>query len=467
MLHLARQLDPSRLVEENSVCRYDHVETDINSWHFYINDYVRARQHIGRVVEETYPGSSFNYMGGEFVQGREPLMNSEYGGIAARSGDQDIAWSFKFLSNELRRHDKICGYVYTELADIEWEHNGFVDYDRSPKEFGYDHFLPDMGVADLAGADFVGYDAPPCQTAAPGGQLAVPLFVSHWGAPLTQSHVRWQLDFVDSFGQRRTQDQGRIEVQPVRFAVTDLAPLTLHLPDEPGLATLALTLIDDTGAARARNYTQVEVRNGPSPRLEQADGRWTVRFAPGDFSRTSFAWPVPFVSPNFDKFSAQGVGWIEYDLSLPVGLDFNAVRRLQLVCELGARAGLAKVDWPQRLNGVNYPQTEPDKRTPSDVSVHINGVEVAQVHLPDDPADSRGVLSHHRNIDPGAYGYLTQVTVDGAALEAILTVARDTGQVRINFAVPADAQHRGGLAIYGETLGGYPVDPTLMVETVI
>jgi hypothetical protein len=33
---LAKSLDPTRLVEDNSPCNYDHVETDINSWHAYL-----------------------------------------------------------------------------------------------------------------------------------------------------------------------------------------------------------------------------------------------------------------------------------------------------------------------------------------------------------------------------------------------------------------------------------------------
>ena len=37
MYHLAKSLDTTRLIEDNSPCLYDHVETDINSWHFYIN----------------------------------------------------------------------------------------------------------------------------------------------------------------------------------------------------------------------------------------------------------------------------------------------------------------------------------------------------------------------------------------------------------------------------------------------
>ena len=99
----------------------------------------------------------------------------------------------------------ICGYVYTELADVEWEHNGLLNYDRTPKEFGYDHFVPGMTVADLNGADFVGLDCPPCQTLPPGSVFRAPAFVSHWDAAPDRGGARCAgaLSAVDRFGERR------------------------------------------------------------------------------------------------------------------------------------------------------------------------------------------------------------------------------------------------------------------------
>ncbi len=177
MFALAKSLDSTRLIEDNSACLYDHVQTDINTWHFYISNYDRARRHVQRVVDLTYEGSPFNYVGHEyrhvegseeFKQGIEPLLNSEYAGLGASGGDKDISYTFKYLTTELRRHAKICGYVYTELTDIEWEHNGFVNYDRSAKGYGYEQAFPGMSVADLNGADFIGLDCAPCKTLAPG-----------------------------------------------------------------------------------------------------------------------------------------------------------------------------------------------------------------------------------------------------------------------------------------------------------
>jgi beta-galactosidase/beta-glucuronidase len=107
MWELAKQLDPTRLVEDMSVCHWDHLEyyqhcdTDINSWHFYINEYPKAKEHIQKIVKSTFIGSSFNYVPG-FQHKGQPLINSEYGGIGALDGDRDISWSFKFLTNELK-----------------------------------------------------------------------------------------------------------------------------------------------------------------------------------------------------------------------------------------------------------------------------------------------------------------------------------------------------------------------------
>src|SRR5690606_20563136 len=101
MYRWAKQMDPTRLVEDNSPCNWDHVETDLNTWHFYINGYDEVRKHISDVVEKTFPGSSLNYIGGN-MQTDAPLMNSECGnvwGIEGGAGDSDLAWHYRYMIN--------------------------------------------------------------------------------------------------------------------------------------------------------------------------------------------------------------------------------------------------------------------------------------------------------------------------------------------------------------------------------
>jgi hypothetical protein len=473
MFDVCKRLDATRLVEDNSACLYDHVDTDINTWHFYIGEYDRARRHVQRVVDQTYEGSTYNYVSGlygheegagGYKQGVQPLLNSEYAGLSASMGDKDISYTFKYLTSDLRRHDKICGYVYTELSDIEWEHNGLLNYDRSWKEFGYERFVEGMTLADLNGADFVGLDAPPCQTLAPGARFSAPLFVSHWDRrPMAQPRLRWRVRFVDRFGEEREVDRGECEVAPARYGVTDAGTLEAQLPDEPGLATVAVWLTDGE-AVRARNYVNVDVTDGSAlPREERWGGARVVRFNPAEFADSN--WPNPRLGSGGAKFGAGSAGWVEYDVPLPDGMH-AALTGLRVRCELAARTARSRVGWhdPRFELATDYPQTEAYK-LPSEVVVTVNGVPVGRVALPDDPADARGVLSAHNGgeWEFASFGFLTDITADATKVRQIAEGMRD-GVLRVRFEVPRDGV-RGGLNLYGARLGAYPIDPMLILDS--
>jgi len=477
MFDLAKGLDPTRLVEDNSACLFDHVKTDLNTWHFYVDDYDRARREVSRLVEETYEGSPFNYVGhryghvegaASYKQGREPLLNSEYAGLGASGGDKDVAYTFKFLTTELRRHPKVCGYVYTELSDIEWEHNGFVNYDRSEKRFGYDGFFPEMGVRDLTGADFVGLDCPPCQTLPPGSRFSAPAFVSHWDSPLQGARLCWRVTGVGRFGERLELGEGGRVVQPRRYGVTDVGLIEARLPGEAALVTVALWLEDADGRVRARNYVNVDVHGeGSAQEVERTPCGYALRFRPSDFSRSS--WPQPALGPGGDKFGAGGAGWVEYELALPGELDLGTVRALRLLFEAGACTAWGRLGWKERPYGRtgNYPQTEA-QGLPSDLLVSVNGVPLsgAPVRLPDDPADARGVLSAHLhpNFEYASYGFLTRLEGDAETVRRILA-ADQGGELTVRFEIPHTAAARGGLNLYGARMGAFPLAPTVLLET--
>ena len=85
------------------------------------------------------------------------------------------------------------------------------------------------------------------------------------------------------------------------------------------------------------------------------------------------------------------------------------------------------------------------------------------LHLEDDPADHRGVLSWFSQPkdgklrEAGSYGYLLKSNIP----PDLLRNAPD-GILRIRFEV--DEGVPGGLAIYGKQFGRYPMDPTLLFE---
>ena len=57
--------------------------------------------------------------------------------------------------------------------------------------------------------------------------------------------------------------------------------------------------------------------------------------------------------------------------------------------EAGAKANRERVDWPERVNRRDYPQTDPDRPWTSMLAVSVNGRVVDRIKLPDDAADAQ------------------------------------------------------------------------------
>lgn len=473
MWRLAKELDPSRLVEDNSPDKRDHVRTDLNSWHFYIDDYPIARRHIAEVVVETRPGSPFNYVPGR-KQGSEPLINSEYGAVSAAGGDRDVSWGFRYLTTQIRRHSKIQGYIYTELSDIEWEHNGFVDYDRRPKDFGYDAFIPGLTVADLQRADFVGFDAPPAIEIAATEDVRVPVFVSHFSERTNAPSLRYGLVAVDDLGQElRTAAQKRpVKWEPYR--VTEQEAVAVRPPTGRAyVGAVTLELVDEADKRIAANFVNViahptllasaATKEPPARSIEILSAKETaLRFSPQNVAQID--WPkAPAQGRSIPgKFLAHGSGWLEYRIALPDFVRDAKPIRLELLAEVAAKAGKENVDWSSRPSRQDYPQTDA-RKFPSRCIVRLNGEKIADWQLEDDPADARGVLSHQARLHHGSYGYLMKASVDLTAPAFAASLQKGEPLV-LRFEVPTEGP-AGGLTIFGRRVGRYPLDPTLRVFT--
>jgi predicted transcriptional regulator len=114
------------------------------------------------------------------------------------------------------------------------------------------------------------------------------------------------------------------------------------------------------------------------------------------------------------------------------------------------------------LNPNAYPMTDA-VRHPSAVRVVVNGVAAGLFDLPDDPADHRGLLSWHAQRrdgklrEAGSYGYLVAATVPAQALRDAAAKGEIVVRLEVDEALP------GGLAVYGEGAGRYPLDPTIVL----
>jgi hypothetical protein len=432
-----------------SVCHWDHLEyylhcdTDINSWHFYISDYPKAREHIDKIVGSTFVGSSFNYVPG-FLHKGQPLINSEYGGVGALDGDRDVSWSFKFLTNELRRHQQIAAYIYTELHDVEWEYNGFLNYDRTPKEFGYDPRI-------INESNTLPIDAPPVQRVAPGSTLSVDVASSHFSTRrLEKVTLYWALGGVDTRGQfHQNLACGRV---PISFPHRRVAPahtIRLRAPDHPMLCTLFIGAQTPDGETVAENFIHIFVSSDYPPLREETPRTLVLRGAVHDWTETE--WSGPHIDRDKaraeDCFSAFGHGFIEWRLPLG-GADLLRAHRLRVLCEASSHRS-------------DCPQTDDDV-LPTTLQVLLNGVPLYNSVLRDHPHDARGVLSYWRG-GLGAYGYLVHAFADAEVIQQIAEKNPD-GVLQLRCVVPSDALTRGGLSVYGAECGRYPVGPTVLIE---
>lgn len=445
----AKELDPTRLVEDMSVCHWDHLEyylhcdTDINSWHFYIGDYAKAKAHIAKVVTSTFIGSSFNYVPG-FLHKGQPLINSEYGGIGALDGDRDISWSFKFLTNELRRYQQISAYIYTELHDVEWEYNGFLNYDRTPKQFGYDPRIINESNA-------LPVDSPPVQRLAPGQTVRLDVASSHFSTrPCREVSLHWTMGGIDTRGRfYQNITCGRV---PIAFPHRQVAPahtIELRMPESTMLCTLWLSARTAQGAPVAENFVHYFVSSGYPLEREEAARALFLRGLPANWARAEWSGGGGERERERAEDCCYGFGHGFFEWVLPLGgSDIRKARRLRVVCEASSHRS-------------DSPQTDDDV-FPTTLHMFLNEVRIYGAVVRNHPHDARGVLSYLRG-GRGAYGYPAYALAEGKLLAEIANNITDDS-LRLRCSVPADALAQGGLTIYGAECGRLPICPTIVLE---
>jgi hypothetical protein len=479
---LAKHLDSTRLVEDNSPCNNDHVATDINSWHTYLPGY-SWRDQLDQVTRDTFPGSKWNFIGGR-VQASQPLLNSECGnvwGYEGSTGDCDWSWDYHIMMNEFRRHPKICGFLYTEHHDVINEWNGYYRFDRTEKMTGLDELVSGMSLRDLHAPFYISTGSELCRDVKPGEEVSVPVWASFLTEHATgqQLRLRATLSGWDTLGHWRwfSQTAQTIAFQP--WLSKELESLRITMPEQSALAVLSLVLEDGSGQVLHRNFTTFLVANGPAARDEQVEsnGERTrlVRFAPASFASAEWSLKQWNILDGL-KVDGAGAGYFEYRLPWPAGLEFDKVAGASLVFEASAKKLLGKDKERSsqegdfmRGKGTHDPSSNPNAYPmtdtvtfPSAVRIRVAGESVGQFDLPDDPADHRGILSWHsqkrdRKLrEAGSYGYLVTAGIPAAALRR----AAQAKEIVVRFEV--DSALPGGLALYGERFGRYPLDPTLV-----
>jgi hypothetical protein len=480
---LAKELDPTRLVEDNSpCCGRGHTETDLNSWHAYLPGWAWDKE-LRTISDSTFAGSPWNFEEG-YRQGRQPNINSEFGnvwGYEGSTGDVDYTWDYHRAVDAFRRHPKVAGWLYTEHHDVINEWNGYWRYDRSNKVTGLDELVEGMSLRDFHAPLYVAVGEELSRSVRPGEQVRVPLYASFLTG--SQAHgsglvLRTELYGWNHLGERKVYAQGTRAVPYRPWMAEALEPLTVAMPAEPAVAVLATRLEDASGAVLQRNFTTFVVE-GEAPdevRLESGRRARLVRVDPAKFSDARWSQKQWNVLDGL-KVNGAGAGFFEYRVAWPRGVRPEELETVTLVAEVGAKqlfgkdrenAGAIEGDYMRGRGTVDpsrnpnaYPMTD-ETLFPSSVRVRVNGVLAGEQLLADDPADHRGILSWHNQLrdrklrEAGSYGELLRVAVPREALERAAASGELVLRLEVDEALP------GGLAIYGKRFGRYPLDPTLV-----
>ncbi len=304
MYDLCKQLDPTRLVVDNSACMNSwgpnlHVKSDLDDFHVYANipDHAGYFEQMIRQIS-LRPLWTYSHAGDAVRTGHEPLILSEFGNwglpsLSAYDGEEPKwfhlgAWwsafdglpgwprgvvkrfkqlgltaiwpdydafataaqwhqfqALKFEIETMRRHNALQGYVLTELTDVYWESNGVLDFNRGPKVFH--EVLSTVNAPDVIAPQPERYAYWDDQT------MNARLYVSHYsGRDWAGSRLGWTLGAA----------QGEIAVPAVeRGAVSDLGTQQwTFMPVERATMTQVTFQLDAAdGSALARNTLDVLV----------------------------------------------------------------------------------------------------------------------------------------------------------------------------------------------------------------
>jgi len=480
----AKALDPSRLVEDNSVCcNVGHVNTDLNSWHAYLPGWAWEEE-LDEISGNTHPGSTWNFEG-DRTQSGQPNINSEFGnvwGYQGSTGDVDWSWDYHRAVNAFRRHPAVAGWLYTEHHDVINEWNGYWRYDRSEKFTGMDDLVEGMSLRDLHGPFYLAPGGDLSRSVAPGQQVEVPLWASFLTDASSHGEVltlQARLYGWDALGRRVSWSETTREIPWRPWMSESLDPLSVTMPDEPAVAVLALHLLDGNGQILHRNFTTFVVGED-APLSDRSDDGSTrfLRIAADAFSDSEWSLKQWDVLEGL-KVNGAGSGWFEYRLPWPADVAPDDVDVAELRLEASSKQLFGKDrdegeevggdfmrgggSYDPSVNPNAYPMTD-ETRFPSAVTFRVNGVTAGRRELADDAADHRGILSWHAQLrdrvlrEAGSHGELLAVAIPRAALER----AEATGELVIRLEV--DASLPGGLAIYGRHFGRYPLDPTVVLR---
>lgn len=429
MVDVARGLDSSRLVVDNSACcNNGHLgDTDLNDFHFYLDTYADWKNLLDRFAPQVHPGSTWNFNDG--AQSGEPWLNSEF----------SIRWGqFPHTVSLFRAYPKLNGYVGVQLAETEQEIHSPFRFDRQPNAAEFlDHLGQPRTIEMLQGDDAISLMGRAARTVERGDTISVPVKISHFSDDdLSGAQLRWQVGGYDDDG-RWIADAGggSRPFAPTRYTSVEAGTVSVAAPGELRNGYLWVWLEAD-GETVAENYLTFDT---PGPDDETG-------FSPGDVAAHSWTGgALTQTTGGSDWITGYGRGYFEYEVEVPEEIRTGAAREATLVAEVAAAQAPGKYD-PNNVTSA--------RRFPAGLTVSVNGRSLPVVELPDDPNGPTALAGRSRGSVPGdfgnRYGYRIAVPVTARQLG-------DADTVTLRF-----TSDGGGLSIFGARSGRHGIPPALV-----
>jgi beta-galactosidase/beta-glucuronidase len=246
-------LDASRPIIDDS--GWSHVKTDVLDWHYYDNDIRGWNTTTTALVNDMSSWFGHQLAVDNWYEtqlslpdtdhGGLPLMNGEYGG---GSTDVERGWHLRWQTQELRRHDAVSGYIYTELCDVEHELCGIYTAQRQLKPLG-------CNPAHVNAETVIIFDLVPVRPGldyvAKQPDIEVTVRLSHQGTQPLAGRLIWSWE---GSGQ---EEAVALEVAP--FTITDSIPVRAQLPAGQAKGRLIVRFGDGEGVDHAYEFLDVEL----------------------------------------------------------------------------------------------------------------------------------------------------------------------------------------------------------------
>ena len=468
MYYLAKSLDQSRLIEDNSPCCGGvHTATDINSWHAYLPGY-EWDEYLKDQTEKNYKGGTHLYYDG-WSQQNQPFLNSECGNVWGYNGSTgDVDWSYDYhrMINSYRKYPEVSGWLYTEHHDVINEWNGYWKFDRTNKYTGLSDIMDGMTINDFHSPIYISTGNEICKTVNGNQKLKIPLFLSS----MTDTNVgeklkiEYKLIHTNYIGESNEILSNSFLIDYKKWMNKEITPIEITSPNVTGLSKLLIKVKSLDNKVLHRNFMHFNVLAN-----EKISNVNVITKNPNEFSKSDWSIKNSDIM-NGKKVNGFGNGFFEYEFDLPENL--NNILDAFFIVEASAKEYFDKdksdddfeegLDYmkgsklsPSR-NPNSYPMTDEIKFS-SDINIYVNDEFHKTFVLEDDPADHRGILSWHNQLEnrtlneAGSYGYLIKLPLD-------LKNFKD-GPLKIRL----ETKNDGGLAIYGESFGRYPLNPSIVL----